>query len=113
MTDSILEDLPSPIKTLKVKYTQDKWKLIPAFLQLRGLVKQHIDSFNYFINIDIKEIVQTKSNQVINSDYNPGFYMKYLNIDIGKPSVEEEFIVSALTPHECRLRDLTYAAPIT
>ena len=33
---------------------QDKWKLLPAFLKVRGLVKQHIDSFNYFINSEVR-----------------------------------------------------------
>ena len=41
-----------------IKKIEDKWKLIPAFLRLRGLVKQHIDSFNFFINIDMKNIVK-------------------------------------------------------
>ena len=37
-----------------IQKVEDKWKLVPAFLRLRGLVKQHIDSFNYFINVDMK-----------------------------------------------------------
>lgn len=41
--------LNKPLKTI-----EDKWKLVPAFLRIRGLVKQHIDSFNYFINSEIK-----------------------------------------------------------
>ncbi|RXG55058.1 hypothetical protein Avbf_12481 [Armadillidium vulgare] len=36
----------------------EKWKLVPAFLKVKGLVKQHIDSFNYFVNTDIKKIVE-------------------------------------------------------
>lgn len=52
---------------------QDKWKLVPAFLDVKGLVKQHIDSFNYFINVDIKKIVQ--SNNRITCD-DPGFYVE-------------------------------------
>ena len=35
--------------------TQDKWNLLPAFLKVKGLVKQHIDSFNYFVDHEIKE----------------------------------------------------------
>ena len=53
---------------------QDKWKLLPAFLQTKGLVKQHIDSFNYFINTDIKNIV--KANDRVVSDADPSFYVK-------------------------------------
>ena len=33
---------------------------------------------------------------------------------IGTPDVEESFNVTrAVAPHECRLRDMTYSAPIT
>ncbi|CAD1478998.1 unnamed protein product, partial [Heterotrigona itama] len=90
----------------------DKWKLVPAFLKGRGLVKQHIDSFNYFINVEIKKIV--KANEKVLSDADPLFYIKYLNIHVGIPDVEEGFNVTrSITPHECRLRDLNYSAPIT
>ena len=47
-----------------IKNIDEKWKLIPAFLKVRGLVKQHIDSYNYFINVDIKNIVKVLSLQV-------------------------------------------------
>uniref|UniRef100_A0A1B6DRA4 DNA-directed RNA polymerase subunit beta n=1 Tax=Clastoptera arizonana TaxID=38151 RepID=A0A1B6DRA4_9HEMI len=97
----------NPVKTL-----QDKWELVPSFLSIKGLVKQHIDSFNYFINKDIKNIV--KANERVLSDVDPLFYVKYLDIYVGMPDVEEGFgIIRSTTPHECRLRDLTYSAPIT
>lgn len=89
---------------------QDKWKLVPAFLRLRGLVKQHIDSFNHFLNVDIKEIVKANSQMLSESD--PGFYLKFTDINVGMPKVEEDFEQHNLMPHECRIRDLTYAAPI-
>ena len=70
---------------------QEKWKLVPAFLRLRGLVKQHIDSFNYFINSEIKRIVA--ANSLITTDAGSGgsddpsthFYMKFLDVKVGKP----------------------------
>ena len=34
-------ELAAPVKRL-----EDKWTLLPAFLRLRGLVRQHIDSYN-------------------------------------------------------------------
>ena len=37
--------LLKPVKELK-----DKYELLPAFLKVRGLAKQHVESFNYFIN---------------------------------------------------------------
>lgn len=95
-----------------ILWLQEKWKLVPAFLQVKGLVKQHIDSFNYFINVDIKNIVS--ANERVLSDVDPMFYLKYLNVYVGYPDVEDGFnITKQTTPHECRLRDMTYSAPIT
>ena len=99
--------LYSPISQI-----EEKWKLIPAFLQVRGLVKQHIDSFNYFTDIQIKNIVRSSHNYKIKSDINPSFYLKYRDIHIDSPRIEEELGRSIITPHECRLRSLTYSAPI-
>jgi len=100
--------LNAPIKTLK-----DKFELLPAFLKVRGLVRQHIDSFNYLINEEIKKIIAAKANEKVTCDTDPNFYLKYTNIHVGKPSVEEDFIVEDITPQQCRLRDMTYAAPVT
>ncbi len=49
-----------------VKEIADKWKLVPAFLKVKGLVRQHIDSFNYFINEEIKQIV--RANEKVNQN---------------------------------------------
>lgn len=38
-------------------FPQDKWQLLPAFLAVKGLVKQHLDSFNYFVDVDLQNIV--------------------------------------------------------
>eukprot|EP00035_Acanthoeca_spectabilis_P004176 m.99830 g.99830 ORF g.99830 m.99830 type:complete len:1167 (-) comp12472_c0_seq1:7267-10767(-) len=98
--------LMRPIKTV-----QEKWKLLPAFLKIKGLVKQHIDSFNYFINYEIKKIVM--ANQKVTADVDSTFYLKYLDVFVGEPSVEEQIgVVNKITPMECRLRNLTYHAPI-
>jgi DNA-directed RNA polymerase III subunit RPC2 len=84
---------------------------LPAFLKVKGLVKQHLDSFNYFIETDLKKIV--KANEKILSDVDPEFYLKYLDIRVGAPQRRDaESFRKTITPHECRLRDMTYAAPI-
>ena len=49
---------------------------------------------------------------MVKSNSDPHFYLKYKDIRIGMPSMEEDFVISPITPHQCRLRDLTYAAPI-
>ncbi|KAG7848739.1 hypothetical protein KL941_001557 [Ogataea angusta] len=100
------KSLTDPINT-----AEDKWNLLPAFLQVKGLVKQHLDSFNFFVDTDLKKIIQ--ANEKVLSDVDPEFYLKYLDIRVGYKSGgnpnETEVL---LPPHECRLRDLTYSAPI-
>ncbi|KAJ6028202.1 DNA-directed RNA polymerase III subunit RPC2 [Penicillium herquei] len=115
--DALLEpfyynkSLTDPIDTAK-----DKWNLLPAFLKVKGLVKQHIDSYNYFVEVQLKKIVE--SSGIIRSDIDHQFYIKFTNIYVGSPRRADESqdggidFQSDVTPQECRLRDTTYAAPI-
>lgn len=68
---TVIEDelfLRQPIKSI-----DEKWKLVPAFLETRGLVKQHLDSFNYLINHGLKKIV--RANERIELDQT--FFWQY------------------------------------
>ena len=101
MENAMLGDpskLNQPIKTV-----DDKFQLLPAFLKVRGLVKQvgnhagvelcppvtfisidsvvvcfapmqHIDSFNYLINAELRKIVM--ANEKVTCDTDPNFYLK-------------------------------------
>ncbi|KAK3701581.1 DNA-directed RNA polymerase III complex subunit Rpc2 [Vermiconidia calcicola] len=107
--------LTDPVNTAR-----DKWNLLPAFLRVKGLVKQHIDSFNYFTDVELRKIV--KANHLITSDTLPigdrekAKWIQFTDIRIGEPGRAEEInkghVDTKVTPNECRLRDLTYAAPI-
>ncbi|KAJ1514349.1 DNA-directed RNA polymerase III core subunit ret1 [Coelomomyces lativittatus] len=100
------KEINEPISTL-----EDKWKLVPAFLKLGGLIKQHVDSFNYFVKTEMPNIV--KANDLIDSDVDPDFFLKFTKIGVGRPESYDGFGVSqVLTPNECRLRDLVYSAPL-
>jgi len=91
----------------------NKWHLLPHFLKLRGLMRQHIDSFNYFVNVEIKKIVNANSNREVRSEADPKFFLRYTDVYVGEPSIEEDaYITSSITPFDCRLRDCTYWAPI-
>ena len=61
--------MTDPINT-----AQDKWNLLPAFLKVKGLVKQHIDSFNYFVDAELKKIVA--ANAEVLSDVDNRFYLQ-------------------------------------
>lgn len=101
--------LTDPINTAR-----DKWNLLPAFLKVKGLIKQHLDSFNFFVDTELKTIL--KANASIHSDVDPNMFIRYTDIRVGKPERTEDRISQLpgppITPNECRLRDLTYAAPI-
>ncbi|KAK0615813.1 hypothetical protein B0T17DRAFT_539277 [Bombardia bombarda] len=101
--------LTDPIST-----KEDKFQLLPAFLKVKGLVKQHIDSFNFFVNQEIKDIV--KANRFIKSDQEEKFWLEFTDIHVGKPTRNDfnDFKArNGVTPMECRLRDMTYAAAVT
>ena len=59
-----------------------------------------------------------RANRQILSDVDPDFYLRYTDIYVGAPCRYDEWQRGArpggsdVTPNECRLRDLTYAAPI-
>jgi len=100
--------LDAPIGSLK-----DKWRVLPHFLRLRGLMKQHIDSYDHFVNVEMKQIVQSPSACEVRSDYDPKFYLRYTDCWVGSPSIDEDsYATTQTTPFQCRLRDCTYSAPI-
>ncbi len=90
MKDELDDELTRPIKTV-----EEKWKLLPHFLRMRGLMRQHIDSFNHFVNVDIKQIVAARSNCEVTSDVDPKFFLRYTDIYVGTPSLEEESFVTS------------------
>ena len=49
--------------------------MLPAFLKTRGLVQQHIHSFNYLVEHEIGKII--KANEKITVEADANFYLKY------------------------------------
>lgn len=98
----------------------DKWRydvltfsLLPAFLQTKGLVKQHLDSFNYFIDTELKQIML--ANSTVRSDVDPDFFLRFKDIRVLPPQTDDfqQGFSHKLSPQECRLRDLTYAGTVS
>ncbi|KAH8593293.1 DNA-directed rna polymerase-like protein III subunit [Bisporella sp. PMI_857] len=102
------KSLTDPINT-----AEDKWNLLPAFLKTKGLVKQHIDSFDWFVEHEIKAIVM--ANKMVTSDVDSDFFLEYTDVYVGTPErldYSNKVPLREITPNECRLRDMTYSAPI-
>lgn len=90
--------------------TNQNYELIKLFFKEKTLVRQHIDSFNYFVDHELKSILD--ANNIVDSDIDHTFYLKYLDIRVGAPSITENMIETHVYPLECRNRDLTYSANI-
>ncbi|NHJ02185.1 MAG: DNA-directed RNA polymerase subunit B [Candidatus Heimdallarchaeota archaeon] len=75
-----------------------------------GLVRQHLHSFNEFVEKKLNEIVQERPK--IEPDIE-GFYVKLAGIEVGEPSVREaDGSERAIHPMEARIRNLIYSAPL-
>ncbi|MHA2243739.1 MAG: DNA-directed RNA polymerase subunit B [Candidatus Hodarchaeales archaeon] len=88
----------------------DKWEVLKSMYNEFGLVRQHLYSFNEFVEKKLNEIVQERPK--IEPDIE-GFYVKLEGIDIGEPSVREaDGSERTIYPMEARVRNLIYSAPL-
>lgn len=90
----------------------DLWFLMRAFFEDEGLVRQHLDSYNEFVEQDLQKIVDEVGEiQIDAADY--PFKVKLKKIEIRRPRTIEVDESDHLTyPMEARLRDLPYAASL-
>ena len=103
-------------------------------------MNQHIESFNYFINVEMSKVRArargrrpplsavlgvcgcgmrgglaaqiVAANSTIRSDADAHFFLEYERIHVGDPSTDEDLVERNVTPNQCRLRDMTYSAPV-
>jgi len=90
---------------------EDRWVVVESFIREKGLVRQHINSYNDFIARRLREIIEEES---IVQTSSPNFYAVITDVRIGSPQVREfdGSINTSITPLECRIRNLTYSAPV-
>src|SRR6267143_1881312 len=88
------------------------WNLLKEFIRDSGLVRQHIDSYNDFVERGLQAIV----NEVADLPIEIGDYplkIKLGKVEIGAPRViEVDGTERSIYPAEARIRNLTYAAPL-
>ncbi len=88
----------------------EKHLIVKKYLEEHSLVESNIISFNNFIEKRMQEIV----NEIAETINNEDFEITLGRIELGKPKViEADGSSSLITPHEAKLRNLTYSAPIT
>merc|ERR1719489_177505 len=60
----------------------------------------------------MKQLIRSNACRLIRSDVDPNFFIEFIDIKLGAPVLDVEGQKTRLNPQMCRLRDLTYAAPI-
>lgn len=97
----------------------DTHLLLNAFFKDKGLVRQHLDSFNEFIDRGLQEVIDEIGEIPIEVPENP-YKVKLGQIWIIDPqtritgpyATEVDGTKHEIYPLEARLRNLTYAAPV-
>lgn len=89
-----------------VEVLRDKQFLVKEYLETRGLYSHHINSFNTFVDKDLKEIVQ--QNYAVRSDADPNFYLHFKNVTVGHPQVYIAFECSTSVLYETYQYKLLY-----
>ena len=98
---------------------EDTHLMLKAFFKDKGLVRQHLDSFNEFIDHGLQEVVDEVAEIPIEVPESP-YTVKLGQIWIIDPqtritgpyATEVDGTKHEIYPMEARLRNLTYAAPI-
>ena len=87
---------------------EDKWVLLEKYFKEIGLVRQHLDSFNSFLEITLQQICD-ETKKIIPDI--PDFYIVFGEISVDEPQVREaDGATKSITPLEARIRELTYAS---
>jgi DNA-directed RNA polymerase II subunit RPB2 len=95
----------------------DIWNVIDTYFKTKGLVTHQIESFDEFLNIKINKIISDSHPIEIKYNLSDKSYIlhtiKFKNTYITKPQViERDNTVTALTPNQSRLRNLTYESAV-
>ena len=88
----------------------DLWYVMENYWQEKGLVRQHLDSYNAFLEHGLQEVINEFGG--VKPDI-PNFEVKFGKIRIGEPEFQEpQGQRKPLYPLDARIRNLTYAAPV-
>lgn len=88
------------------------WPVIQDILKRDGVARQHLNSFNEFLERELQGIIDDVGQvEIENSEYPYRIQMGRVRID--KPRMMElDGSITHITPGEARLRNVSYAAPI-
>ncbi|MEM4298161.1 MAG: DNA-directed RNA polymerase subunit B, partial [Nitrososphaerota archaeon] len=101
-----------PASDQSVLTSEDLMKVAEAYIDDAGLISHHLMSYDYFVKEGLKNLILSMSPVEIKARGKAE--LKLESVEIGSPRIVEidGMVREDVTPMECRLRNLTYAAPI-
>jgi DNA-directed RNA polymerase III subunit RPC2 len=102
------------LAAIEDELNRKKLEILPALINMKGLLNHHIASFDHLVCVELKKILLNESNKEIRSSIDPDFVVRYTNIRVLNPReiIAKGHPPKKITPHECRVRDLTYRGDI-
>lgn len=108
----------------KLSCDKRTWDIINSYFEQNDrnqLVKHQLDSYNYFLDVQLKEIIRQFNPVNICYDYSENHNKHKLELEfefndysIGRPNVyENDGSYKTMYPSIARIRHLTYSAPLT
>ena len=107
-------------------YIEFPWKIIKSYFSgshLEKLVRHQVESYNMFVTCQIQRtinmfnpvrIVSEQNFDEECSEYSLEIFVTFTNFQIYRPQIHENNGATKLMfPHEARLRNFTYASPMT
>ena len=89
-----------------------KWTVIQNILKQEGIARQHLNSFDEFLDAGLQSIINEVDHiDIENAEY--PYKIQLGKIKIQKPRMMElDGSITHITPAEARLRNISYAAPV-
>lgn len=100
-----------------LQMTQEEKKIfsvIEDFIKNGGLMNPQLSSFNHFLNVGIHEIVENEPTVSVYGEDKKLHELSFDNVYIPKPFVIDNQTrkMVDVTPHECRLKNISYESPV-
>ena len=92
--------------------TNRRWSVIKDILNKEGIARQHLDSFNDFLEHGLEQIIREVDKiDIENAEY--PYVIRLEKIKLQQPRMMElDGSITHITPAESRLRNISYVAPI-
>ena len=89
------------------------FRLIEEYFNVEGVANLQLSSFNHFIEYGLQNIINEEPEIRIDINKNMYYLVRFGSVTIDKPYIiESDRSTNQITPAACRLRDLTYDAPV-